>query len=374
MPRSWECMTNLGAGALARYRSQVKTRNELLLCRPASLDDERDLGFARFPGLVSGERMARQKARTARTKAGRVKRRAASKTTKPKSLRKSSAKTGRKKASAKVLPPAPKLLPRPTRALKPIPAPRRPLRRRAAAPQPRLAPGRIPAAKRIAASAYDTDLDRTPANFQPLTPLSFLARTASAHPDVVAIVHGKARVTYAEFYARSGRLASALANEGVGKNDTVAVLLANTPPMLEAHHGVAMTGGVLNALNTRLDAASIAFMLDHGEAKVFIVDREFATTAQAALTIATAKPFLVLYDDPEFPQTGALESAVDYEEFLAGGDSRFAWTMPRDEWDAISLNYTSGTTGNPKGVVCHHRGAALMGYANILACRMSERP
>jgi len=226
----------------------------------------------------------------------------------------------------------------------------------------------------MAASPYDTDLDRNPANHQPLTPLSFLARTAAAHPDVVAIIHGKARVTYGEFYARSRRLASALANEGIGKNDTVAVLLANTPPMLEAHHGVAMTGGVLNALNTRLDAASIAFMLDHGEAKVFIVDKEFAKTAQAALDIAKAKPFLVLYDDREFPQTGELAGAVDYEEFLASGDPQFAWIMPRDEWDAISLNYTSGTTGNPKGVVCHHRGAALMGYANILACRMSERP
>ncbi len=135
-----------------------------------------------------------------------------------------------------------------------------------------------------------------------------------------------------------------------------------------------MAGGVLNALNTRLDAASIAFMLDHAEAKVFIVDREFAKTAQAALALAKVKPLIVLYDDPEFRQTGEIERAIDYEEFVAGGDPEFSWIMPRDEWDAISLNYTSGTTGNPKGVVCHHRGAALMGYANILACRMSERP
>ena len=145
--------------------------------------------------------------------------------------------------------------------------------------------------------------------------------------------------------------------------------------MLEAHHGVAMTGGVLNALNTRLDAASIAFMLDHAEAKVFIVDREFAKTAQAALGARQGQAAAHRsIDDPEFPQTGALEGAIDYEDFVAGGDPDFAWSMPRDEWDAISLNYTSGTTGNPKGVVCHHRGAALMGYANILACRMSERP
>jgi len=314
--------------------------------------------------------MAKKKSRTARTRAGRAKPRASSKSAKSKTAR-GKAKPKRKPAIRSA---APKPLPQPIRAPKPASAARRSLRRRPAAPQPRLAPGRIQAAKRMAASPYDTDLDRNPANHQPLTPLSFLARTAAAHPDVVAIIHGKARVTYGEFYARSRRLASALANEGIGKNDTVAVLLANTPPMLEAHHGVAMTGGVLNALNTRLDAASIAFMLDHGEAKVFIVDKEFAKTAQAALDIAKAKPFLVLYDDREFPQTGELAGAVDYEEFLASGDPQFAWIMPRDEWDAISLNYTSGTTGNPKGVVCHHRGAALMGYANILACRMSERP
>jgi fatty-acyl-CoA synthase len=312
--------------------------------------------------------MARQKSRTARGKAGRAERRVPSKAHKPKSLLKGSAKTSRKKAAAKPAAPKPPL--QPVRIPKPVPPPRRTPRRRPSGLQPRLAPGRKP----MALSPYDTDLDRTPANFQPLTPLSFLARTASAHPDVVAIIHGKARVTYAEFYARSQRLASALANEGIGKNDTVSVLLANTPPMLEAHHGVAMAGGVLNALNTRLDAASIAFMLDHAEAKIFIVDKEFAKTAQAALDIAKAKPLLVLYDDPEFPQEGELEGAVDYEEFLSRSDPQFAWSLPRDEWDAISLNYTSGTTGNPKGVVCHHRGAALMGYANILACRMSERP
>ena len=317
--------------------------------------------------------MARKKSRTARTKAGRVKRRATAKTAKPKAAGTSAVKARRKSASGSAKQPALKPMPRPLRAPKPPPALRRG-RRRPAGPQPRLTPGHVATPKQMAASPYDTDLDRTPANYQPLTPLSFLARTAAAHPDVVAIIHGKSRISYAEFYARSRRLASALANEGIGRNDTVSALLANTPPMLEAHHGVAMAGGVLNALNTRLDAASIAFMLDHAEAKVFIVDREFAKTVQSALALATVKPLLILYDDREFPQTGSLAGAIDYEEFVSGGDPEFAWTMPRDEWDAISLNYTSGTTGNPKGVVCHHRGAALMGYANILACRMSERP
>jgi fatty-acyl-CoA synthase len=261
---------------------------------------------------------------------------------------------------------------RPLRAPKPVPSVRRGLRRRPATTQPRAAPAS--SLKRASASAYDIDLDRTPANYQPLTPLSFLARTAAAHPNVVAIVHGNSRFTYAEFYARSRRLASALASLGLGRGDTVSALLSNTPAMLEAHHGVPMTGAVLNALNTRLDAAAIAFMLDHAEARVFIIDREFAHTARAALALTKVRPLLLLYDDPEFPQTGELEGAIDYEDFLAGGDPQFAWTMPRDEWDAISLNYTSGTTGNPKGVVCHHRGAALMGYANILACRMGGRP
>ncbi len=223
-------------------------------------------------------------------------------------------------------------------------------------------------------TSYDIGLDRVPANFQPLTPLSFLERAARAYPDLTAIIHGRSRCSYATFYERSRRLASALASEGIGRGDTVSVLLANTPAMLEVHHGVPMTGAVLNALNTRLDAAAIAFMLDHSEAKVFIVDTEFAATASAALSFAKARPLLIAYADPEFPQNGTLAGALDYETFLATGDPDFLWAMPHDEWDAISLNYTSGTTGNPKGVVCHHRGAALMGYANVLACQMAKHP
>jgi fatty-acyl-CoA synthase len=252
------------------------------------------------------------------------------------------------------------------------PATRRRPHPRPVLPQPRP----VPAArhKTLTTNAYDVDLERNPANFQPLTPLCFLRRAALAHPDVTAIIHGAQRISYAEFYARSRRLASALAREGVGRGDTVSVLFANTPAMLEVHHGVPMTGGVLNALNTRLDPASIAFMLEHSEAKVFIADREFAPLAAAALARAKVKPLVIAYDDPEFPQRENIAGALDYESFLAGGDPEFPWAMPQDEWDAISLNYTSGTTGNPKGVVCHHRGAALMGYANILACRMAERP
>ena len=261
---------------------------------------------------------------------------------------------------------------RPARTVKPLPRARLRLGLRQILPQPRSV--RSKHAKGPANNPYAIDLDRNPANFQPLTPVSFLQRTAQAHPDITAIIHGARRYSYAEFYARSRQLASALAREGIGQGDTVSALLANTPAMLEAHHGVPMTGGVLNALNTRLDPASIAFMLDHSGAKILIADREFAQCANAALGLAKGKPLLIVYDDLQFPQVGNLPGGIDYEAFLSSGDPDFAWTMPQDEWDAISLNYTSGTTGNPKGVVCHHRGAALMGYANILACRMAESP
>jgi len=227
---------------------------------------------------------------------------------------------------------------------------------------------------RVGASPYDRDLDKNPANYQSLTPLSFLERAASVYPDSVAIVHGGARTTYADFYARSKKLASALRKRGIRKNDTVAVMLANTPPMLEAHYGVPMAGAVLNALNTRLDAATLAFMLDHGEAKVLITDREFSATAKEALRLAKVKPFVIDYDDREFPQSGEFLGAIEYEAFLGEGDGDFSWAPPADEWDAIALNYTSGTTGNPKGVVFHHRGAALMGYGNIISANIGKAP
>jgi fatty-acyl-CoA synthase len=221
---------------------------------------------------------------------------------------------------------------------------------------------------------FETGLDRTPANYQPLTPLSFLERAANTFPRHTAIIHGKQRTDYATFYARCRRLASALAKKGIRKGDTVAVMLSNTPPMLEAHYGIPMLGAVLNALNTRLDPAALAFMLEHGGAGILITDREFSATVAAALKLLKKKPLVIDYDDPEFPQTGARLGKIDYEKFLKSGDPNFVWRMPDDEWDAIALNYTSGTTGNPKGVVYHHRGAALMCYGNALAGTMVEHP
>jgi len=177
-----------------------------------------------------------------------------------------------------------------------------------------------------------------------------------------------------QFYERARRLASALAKKDIRRGDTVAVMLANTPSMLEAHYGVPMTGGVLNTLNTRLDPAALAFILDHGEAKVLITDREFAPVIKETLKLAEAKPIVIDYDDPEFPQAGEMLGTIEYEAFLKAGDPEFDWKMPDDEWNAISLNYTSGTTGNPKGVVFHHRGAALMGYGNVIAANMARHP
>jgi fatty-acyl-CoA synthase len=219
---------------------------------------------------------------------------------------------------------------------------------------------------------YDIDLDRNPANFQPLTPLTFLERAAAVFSDHTAIIHGPLRRSYAEFYARARQLASSLARRGIKRGDTVSVLLANTPAMLECHYGVPMTAAVLNTINTRLDAATVAFQLDHAESKVLIADREFSKLAKEALALAKGKPLVVDYDDPEFTGAGERLGAIDYEDFLAAGDADFAWKMPDDEWDAISLNYTSGTTGDPKGVVYHHRGAYLLAIGNVLTGSMDK--
>jgi fatty-acyl-CoA synthase len=221
---------------------------------------------------------------------------------------------------------------------------------------------------------FEQDLAKNPANYQPLTPLSFLARSAIAAPNHTAIIHGNARISYAEFYARSRRLASALSARGIGPGDTVSVMLPNTPAMMEAHFGVAMTGAVLHTINTRLDSGVISFQLDHAGTKLLITDREFSSTMKAALELASVKPIIIDYDDPEFPQTGEPLSADDYEAFVMAGDPDFDWRWPEDEWEAISLNYTSGTTGNPKGVVYHHRGAALMCYANSISTGMTRFP
>lgn len=222
------------------------------------------------------------------------------------------------------------------------------------------------------ANPYNTDLDRNPANYQPLTPLTFLERAASVFPEHTAIVHGALRRTYTEFYARSLKLASALAQAGMGRGDTVSAMLANTPAMLECHYGVPMCGAVLHSINTRLDAAIIAFQLDHAMSRVVIVDAEFMPLMLEALALAKVAPILIRYDDPEFDGPRAHADAKDYEAFLSGGDPDFAWLMPEDEWDAISINYTSGTTGDPKGVVSHHRGAYLLAQGNALTTSMQK--
>src|ERR1700761_9165555 len=187
------------------------------------------------------------------------------------------------------------------------------------------------------ATPYDTDLGRNPANFQPLTPLSFLARAAEVYPDQTAIIHGNRAWSYRQFYARARQLVSALTKRGIKRGDTVAVILPNVPAMLEAHYGVAMAGAVLNSINTRLHAAIIGFTLDHGEAKVLIADREFSKVAKDALAICKAKPLLIDYDDPEFAGPGERLGNLEYEEFVSQGDADFAWLMPDDEWDAIAL-------------------------------------
>src|SRR5580700_6850059 len=214
-------------------------------------------------------------------------------------------------------------------------------------------------------SKYDLGLDKNVANHAPLTPLTFIERAASVYPDRLSVVHGEQTFTWSQTYARCRRLASALARRGIGKNDTVSVMLPNTPPMVEAHFGVPMCGAVLNTLNTRLDAETIAFMLRHAETKVLITDREFSPVVGIALARLDAPPLVIDVDDPAFAG-GRLLGETDYETFLAEGDPDYPWRNPDDEWDAIALNYTSGTTGDPKGVVYHHRGAHLNAISNVL--------
>ena len=216
-----------------------------------------------------------------------------------------------------------------------------------------------------ATSMYDQGLGQNQANHAPLTPLTFLERAAYVYPDRLSVVHGARHFTWKETYARCRRLASALARLGVGKNDTVSVMLPNTPPMYEAHFGVPMCGAVLNPLNTRLDAETIAFMLRHAEAKVLITDREFSPVVAMALALLKTRPIVIDVDDPAY-EGGQRLGSIEYETFLEAGDPAYAWQNPTDEWDAISMSYTSGTTGDPKGVVYHHRGAHLNAISNIL--------
>jgi fatty-acyl-CoA synthase len=220
------------------------------------------------------------------------------------------------------------------------------------------------------AHPYELDLGKNPANYAPLTPLGFIERAAYVYPNRTAVIHGARRGTWAETYARCRRLASALARRGIGVGDTVAAMLANTPEMLECHFGVPMAGAVLNTLNTRLDAEAIAFMLEHAGARVLIADREFSGTVARALAALKEKPFVIDVDDPEYSGAGERIGQAEYERFIAEGDPEYAWEPPADEWNAISLNYTSGTTGNPKGVVYHHRGAYLNAVCNIVTWGM----
>ena len=223
---------------------------------------------------------------------------------------------------------------------------------------------------------FEQGLGRNEANFAPLSPLSFIERAADVYPERTAVVHGDLRRTWAQTYSRCRQLASALTQAGLGEGDTVAVMLPNTPPMVEAHFGIPMAGAVLNALNTRLDPEAVAFMLDHGEAKAVIVDPEFVPVMRQALALRQGREPLLVIDVEDELFTGDAQrlGSVTYEDFIAQGDAAFAWQLPDDEWDAIALNYTSGTTGNPKGVVYHHRGAAINAISNILEWDMPKHP
>ena len=221
--------------------------------------------------------------------------------------------------------------------------------------------------------AFETGLDKCAANYVPLSPLSFMRRAADVYPDRAALIHDDNVINWAEAYARARRLASALQACGIGKNDTVAIMAPNVPAIFDAHFGVPMAGAVLNAINTRLDAETIAFILDHGEAEVLITDREFSMVIKEALSKCSQKPLVIDIDDPA-ANGGELLGEMSYEIFLETGDPDFVWELPGDEWDAISLNYTSGTTSDPKGVVYHHRGAYLSALGNVFAWDMNPQP
>ena len=220
---------------------------------------------------------------------------------------------------------------------------------------------------------FETDLDRNPANYQPLTPLSFIERTASTYPEHIAVIHGDIQHSWSSTYDRCRQLASALEQHGVKRGDTVAAVLPNVPAMIEAHFGVSMMGGVLNTINVRLDADAIAFILEHGEAKVLLTDREFSSTIKTALAKTKTKPYVIDVDDVAY-DGGEFVGDVEYEDFISKGDANYLWTWPTDEWNACSLNYTSGTTGNPKGVVYHHRGAFLNSIGNLMVWNMQHHP